>query len=287
MARKQRVFIGSSVESLDISKALQRQLDHTHHVTIWSQDVFTPARGVFESIADAVRGHSYGIFVFGPDDVMETRDTKIMAPRLNVVLEAGYFAGVHGMHRTFIVQPRGGKVQTLSDLAGINPVDFDWDRFQSEPDAALGSAASSIARAIELDRLTYPANHRNRKNILSLANKVVVATSLDEGEHYCLCVELGAGQSIRVDLAIETIEQGAAVNPGEIITFRLSASNALWDSKPGRYTDAWRQSLDAEGPGLAVQGLRVGSLAKSLRIDVFENDDQEPTWSKTIQVQHG
>lgn len=284
MARKQRIFIGSSVESLPIAQALQRQMDHAHLVTIWSQDTFTPARNVFDSIAAAVRGHAYGVFIFGPDDVIETRHTKTMAPRLNVVLEAGYFAGVHGMHRTFILQPRGGKVRTLSDLAGITPVEFDLERFLSEPDAALGSAASSIARAIELDRLTYPAKRLNLNNLLSTSHNSIVATTIDEGEKNCLCVELGAGQSIRVDLVIEPIQQEIASEAHDFVTFRLSAHNSLWLLNAFNYTNVWRQSLIAEGPGMAVQSLRIGKAANKVRIDVYENDDDQPTWSKPLEV---
>lgn len=285
MARKQRIFIASSGESLAIAEALQRALEHSHEVTIWSQGVFTPARGIFGSIVEAVAAHRYGIFVFGPDDILESRERKIFAPRLNVVLEAGYFAGVHGMHRTFIVQPRGGKVETLSDLAGINPVDFDLERFQREPDAAMGSAASSIKVAIQRDRLIYPAARLAMKNILSPSVAEMHSTQIPE-QPYCFCVELGAGQSIRVEMSLGGDAAQARARPGDVIGFRLAAANALWDLKPTNPDTPMRRTLIAEGPGIATHSFGIGALVDSVGLDVYENDDEAPTWSKCMSVRH-
>ncbi|UYB51133.1 nucleotide-binding protein [Xanthomonas sp. AM6] len=284
MSRKQRIFIGSSAEAHAIAEALQSQLQYDFDVTIWSQDVFTAAVATFESIDEAVRAHAYGVFVFAPDDPMKMRGTEGYAPRLNVVLEMGYFAGVHGMRRTFVLEPRGGIVHTLSDLAGITTAQFDLDRFKSDGAAALGPAVYAIKQAISRDRIAYPREHLGRQNLLSPEVRTLIgAKGIDEPDRYCLAAKLGQSQSIKLTIR-GSFRQDDEPEKAFAWGFPISPVNTHWERLPPLGIHDGTQSLYALGPGLAHTTVKFRDVLVAVEFDVFENDSASPTFTKNFVI---
>jgi predicted nucleotide-binding protein len=59
-------------------------------------------------------------FVFAADDLVESRNQLLTAPRDNVIYEAGMFAGHLAFNRCFVAVPQDVNVKVPSDLHGIN-----------------------------------------------------------------------------------------------------------------------------------------------------------------------
>lgn len=281
MSKKKRIFIGSSAEALQVAEVLQSQLQYNFDVTIWNQDVFTPGVSGFESIDEAVRASTYGVFVFAADDAMVTRGIHGYAPRMNVVFEMGYFAGTHGMRRTFVLEPKDSTVHKLSDLAGITTIQFDPDRFKAEPGPAIGPAVHAIKTAIAKDRVSFPPSHLGRLNLLDESIKVIEAIPPKVGEEkYCLAANLSTGRSVKVTIRAEF---GAVLDheKGSAWTYPISPL-ALWE-RQGLIVDG-QQSLLARGPGTAFTIVHFKDFVKSFILDVFEDEATVPTFTKAITV---
>lgn len=147
---KPRLFIGSSVEQLNLAYAVQENVEHNVEPTVWTQGVFTPSRTAMASLLDQLEECDFGLFIFAPDDVTAIRDEQKRTVRDNVVFELGLFAGRLGPERCFIIVPRGQEELHLpTDLTGMTPASFDADRQDGNMSAALGPACNRILRAIQ------------------------------------------------------------------------------------------------------------------------------------------
>jgi hypothetical protein len=146
---KPKVFIGSSVEALDVAYAIQQNLERSAEVTVWDQSVFELSKYTLESLLSIVKTVHFGVFVFAPDDLARIRDVSSSVVRDNVLFELGLFSGHLGRERCFIVKPGGLSDFHLStDLLGIRLAEYDAEREDRNLRAALGSASNEIRQAI-------------------------------------------------------------------------------------------------------------------------------------------
>jgi len=141
---KPKIFIGSSTESLDISYAIQQNLEREADVTVWTQGIFQPSRTSLDSLLRALGENDFGIFVFTGDDLITIRDAKKSVTRDNVVFELGLFIGRLGQERSFIVKPREEELHLPTDIIGLTLLDFPTDRDDKNLMAALGPACHII-----------------------------------------------------------------------------------------------------------------------------------------------
>ena len=148
---KPAVFVASSSEFLDLASAMQESLEHAAEVTVWNQDVFKLSRYNIESLVEALDASDFGVFIFTPQDVLNIRGTEKLTVRDNVLFELGLFIGKLGRERCFIVAPRGNEedIHLPSDLLGITPALYEPNRQDRNLVAALGPAATKIARQIK------------------------------------------------------------------------------------------------------------------------------------------
>jgi predicted nucleotide-binding protein len=70
---KPRIFIASSTEGLDLTYALQQNLEHFTAPTVWPHGVFQASSVVLDQLAAAVRTFDFAVFIFSPDDVLRMR----------------------------------------------------------------------------------------------------------------------------------------------------------------------------------------------------------------------
>ena len=167
---KPRVFIGSSVESLEIAYELQENLEFYAEVTVWTQGIFELSKYTLDSLLDVVDSSDFGIFIFSPDDISIIRDKEKNTVRDNVIFELGLFVGKLGKERAFIVMPRSceDNLALPTDLIGITPALFDQDRQDGNMQAALGPASSKINKAIK------------KQGTLQSLEKIITKTEIEE-----------------------------------------------------------------------------------------------------------
>ena len=153
---KSRLFVGSSVESLDVAYAIQENLEHAAEVTVWTQGVFELTQTTIQALMQTLDTFDFAVFVFAPDDVVKMRDETFKAARDNVVFELGLFTGGLGEDRAFVILSRGTDLHLPTDLAGITPATYEPNRRDGNLVAALGPACTRIKRAMEESGLRQP-----------------------------------------------------------------------------------------------------------------------------------
>lgn len=120
-----RIFVGSSVEGLDIARAIQTGLAHDPLVTqVWTDDVFKASKTSIENLVVTAEGSDFGVLVLGPDDEIKSRDTVFDGPRDNVIFELGLLIGAIGRDRVFIVKEQKSKIKMPTDLLGTTPLEY-------------------------------------------------------------------------------------------------------------------------------------------------------------------
>lgn len=123
---KKNIFIGSSIEGLNITRAIKQTFEHDAniHAVIW-ENVFEPNKTSIEAIEEVLEDFEYSVFVFRSDDKCYSRGKEKKIPRDNVILEYGMFLGRHSRKNTFFITPRNKKISLATDLLGITPLDYD------------------------------------------------------------------------------------------------------------------------------------------------------------------
>jgi predicted nucleotide-binding protein/phosphoserine phosphatase len=142
------VFIGSSMEGLPIAEAMQVALEQEAAATVWNQGLFTPSGTNIEALETALASFDFAVLVLSPDDVVSTRGETRPHARDNVTFELGLFMGRLSRERCFILRPRTSAMALPTDLAGVAPLSYDSERALSEPDAAVGPAATAVRRRV-------------------------------------------------------------------------------------------------------------------------------------------
>jgi len=116
------LFIGSSVEGLNIAYAIQENLDFDCEPMVWPQGVFNPSSSALVDLYAFSRKAEFAVFVFTPDDIVHLRGAPHPVARDNVIFELGLFIGALGPRRCFFVVPRGSSLHVPSDLLGVEPL---------------------------------------------------------------------------------------------------------------------------------------------------------------------
>lgn len=143
------VFVGSSVEALEIARAIQDCFLHDPFVIrLWTDKVFGASQIVIDELARLAVLADYAILVLKPDDLLEIRGQRIAAPRDNVIFELGLFIGALGRDRCFLVYPRGVEVRIPTDLLGVIPLKYEEYRDAKELAARVAPLCDEMRDAI-------------------------------------------------------------------------------------------------------------------------------------------
>lgn len=142
------LFVGSSVEGLEVAKHLQLGMkDEQVEVRIWTDGVFGPSSVTVDKLLAQVDECDFAVFVFGPDDQVASRAEKYQAPRDNVIFEMGMFLARLGLDRTYMVKEQKTDLKIPSDLLGIAPVTYVADG-KAKLEVVLGPVCTEIAKKV-------------------------------------------------------------------------------------------------------------------------------------------
>lgn len=147
--RKPRLFIASSVESLDIAEAVNVNLDHEFEVTIWKNGTFKLSSTTIEDLVEKSSSVDFALFIFAPDDIATIKNKSEHIVRDNVLFEMGLFIGAIGKERSFILKPRDENMHLPTDLLGTTPADYDANRSDGDLVSATNRACSLIKSEVE------------------------------------------------------------------------------------------------------------------------------------------
>ncbi len=116
---KPRIFIGSSIESKDIASYVYSCLEPNYECVIWNDNFFELNRGTYENLAKNAIAFDYAVYIGGQDDkVVRIGDkTTKIAPRDNVYLEFGLYAGILSPNRSYFLIDKASTI--ASDLLGL------------------------------------------------------------------------------------------------------------------------------------------------------------------------
>lgn len=145
---KIRVFIISSVESLDVARAIQNAFAHDPFLTvIWTDGVFRASNYTLQSLEDAVDDSDFAVAIAHADDITESKGKAWPAPRDNVIFELGLFMGRLGKARAILMEPRDEGIKLPSDMAGVTTIPY---RYTKGRDAAalMGPACNNLREYI-------------------------------------------------------------------------------------------------------------------------------------------
>ena len=133
------IFLGSSSESASVLAKLESELNtDSVELSSWtSPDLFKPSDSTIESLEEAAFKSDFAVLIFGPDDVVLSRDEVDDAPRDNVVFELGLFMGATGRKRTFVVEPSAQRLKIPSDLKGVTTLRYKDDAELKKIDPSL------------------------------------------------------------------------------------------------------------------------------------------------------
>ena len=152
--RKPRIFIASSVESLNVAEAINVNLDHEFEVTIWKNGTFKLSSTSVDDLVAKSSFVDFALFIFAPDDIATIRNREQHIVRDNVLFEMGLFVGAIGKKRTFFIKPRNQDMYLPTDLLGLLPADYEANRSDSDLVSATNRACSLIkAEAVRLGLL--------------------------------------------------------------------------------------------------------------------------------------
>jgi predicted nucleotide-binding protein len=142
------MFVGSSVEGLAVAREIEAALKHDQVIVrLWTNGVFGPSAVPIESLLQQVEQADFALFVFGPDDRIQSRDEAHAAPRDNVVFELGLFMGRLGRDRVFMVRDQDIDLKIPSDLTGVRPITYKC-KPGCTPSDFVGTVCTELRKAI-------------------------------------------------------------------------------------------------------------------------------------------
>lgn len=140
-------FIGCAERQKEIAEAIQANLQDFFETEIWHQGTFIIGRSNISNLIHAGKLFDFAILVLTPDDIiLRQSGKKVFAPRDNIILEIGFFIGLLGIERTFLVCEKTEELKLPTDLNGIVVAKYERPRLANLK-AGLGAACTQIKEA--------------------------------------------------------------------------------------------------------------------------------------------
>jgi predicted nucleotide-binding protein len=143
------IFIGCSVERLEIARQIQSGIEHDAIVTVWTDGVFEASSTAVEDLLAQVAHSDFAALIVAAEDIIISRDgVENPAPRDNVIFELGLFMGELGRARSFIVKERRSKTKIPSDLLGLTPIEYSAGEARTLP-SRIAPVCNAIRRRVK------------------------------------------------------------------------------------------------------------------------------------------
>ena len=114
---REKIFIGSSKESLPYAKIVKKSLENEYDCVIWNDKFFELNKSTYENLYQKAYGFDYAIFIGGQDSIVYERRLFKRKTRDNVIFELGLYAGILSPQKTFFLLHH--KCKVFSDFEGI------------------------------------------------------------------------------------------------------------------------------------------------------------------------
>lgn len=157
---RRTLFIGSSTDGLPVAKAIRANLESLFKIEIWNEGVFELMRSTLDGLFIAGERFEFAILVLSPDDVIECDGEKMKAPRDNVVLELGFFLGVLGRERTFIVHEKSDGLKLPTEIAGVTCATYHRPPGDDFTEAVVQPCNRIRAKVEKLDAVELPVDEK-------------------------------------------------------------------------------------------------------------------------------
>lgn len=151
---KTRIFIGSSTESEMVAKLVKKSLEPEFECVVWKDNFFEMNESTYDNLIKKAMGFDYAVFVGGKDDRVSRlgrwKGRRKYAPRDNVYLELGLYAGILTKERTFFVLHKS--VTVASDLMGITLLHYKNNK---DVERICGQIRQKITAEEKLSRISF------------------------------------------------------------------------------------------------------------------------------------
>lgn len=146
---KQRIFIGSSVEGLNIAERIKDYFKDSYDCFVWTDDIFQYNEGFLETLVKSASLFDFGFMVFSADDISKIRGKEHETVRDNILFEYGLFLGRVGIDNAYILYEKGVKIP--SDLQGITLAEYTTSLIngKKEPDASIDITLGKLKKRID------------------------------------------------------------------------------------------------------------------------------------------
>ncbi len=149
---KPAIFIGSSTESLNVAKAIERRLtEDSVDVHLWSEGVFDASEVTIESLEQIAQRADFAVLVLASDDKLRSRRRTHSMPRDNVIFELGLFMGAIGRRRTFMIVEDNNRLRLPPDLLGFTYLRFNKKNKKAATSDINNAVTTIRSRVAELN----------------------------------------------------------------------------------------------------------------------------------------
>lgn len=171
-----KIFIGSTVEGLELAELMQEQLMYDFEIQIWNQGIFKSGLSNLQNLIESSNKFDYAVFLFTFDDTTIIRDNNYKTVRDNIIFEYGLFTGSLGKNRTwFVIDDDVDMTHLPTDLIGINPIKYKTNKKSIH--SIVGPICTQLKRMInelELDNCDDTLkNRRNYQEFMIEKNKMI------------------------------------------------------------------------------------------------------------------
>jgi predicted nucleotide-binding protein len=117
-SQKIRLFIMASKASSEVAAAIEKAcVDQPFTIVTWKEGGLRGANYAIASLEHMLDQSDVAVAIAEPTvDGSHGRD--------NIIFELGFFMGRLGRHRTFLIEPRGEKMELPPELAGVNTLTY-------------------------------------------------------------------------------------------------------------------------------------------------------------------